>query len=36
MAQNAKEDALSDLLKAGFDAKIAEVNLLSLSGKIDQ
>ncbi|HQF28769.1 MAG TPA: TolC family protein [Bacteroidia bacterium] len=36
MAQNAKEDALSDLLKAGFDAKIAEVNLLSLSGKIVQ
>ncbi len=36
MAQNAKEDALTALLNAGFDAKIAEVNLLSISGKIVQ
>jgi outer membrane protein len=36
MAQNAKEDALTALLNAGFDAKIAEVNLLSLSGKLVQ
>lgn len=36
MAQNAKEDALTALLNAGFDAKVAEVNLLSLSGKIVQ
>jgi outer membrane protein TolC len=36
MAQNAKEEALTTLLKAGFDAKIAEVNLLSISGKIVQ
>lgn len=33
LAQNAKEDALTALLNAGFDAKIAEVNLLSVSGR---
>lgn len=33
MAQNAKDDALTALLNARFEVKIAEVNLLSLSGK---
>lgn len=36
MAQNAKEEALTAYLKARFDTKIAELNLMTISGKVIQ